>query len=187
MQLPIVQYNDPVLRKKGVKVDVFDPALGELARDMIETMHAAPGIGLAAQQIGRAIQLCVVDVSQAGDDFDWELDGTHPPLELIMPMTIVNPEVTVHPVEKETIDEGCLSFPGIRGDVERRDEITVKYKDAAGVPHVLLCNGMFARCIQHEVDHLNGVLFIDRMSRKVRAPIEKKIKELAAKTSGAKS
>lgn len=187
MLLPIVQYNDPILRKKGAKVDDFGAALGALARDMIETMHAAPGIGLAAQQIGKALQLCVVDVSQVDDNFDWELDGNRPPLELIMPMVIVNPEVTVHPVEKEIIEEGCLSFPGIRGDVERRDEITVKYKDAGGVPHELVCNGMFARCIQHEADHLNGVLFIDRMSKKVRAPIEKKIKELAAKTAAVKS
>ena len=184
MLLPIVQYNDPILRKKGAKIEVFDASLDTLARDMVETMHAAPGIGLAAQQIGRALQLCVVDVSQVDDNFDWELDGTHPPLELIMPMVIANPEMTVHRVEKEIIEEGCLSFPGIRGDVERRDEITVKYQDAAGVPHHLICNGMFARCIQHEADHLNGVLFIDRMSKKTRALIEKKIKDLAAKTGG---
>ncbi|MDF9826122.1 peptide deformylase [Ereboglobus sp. PH5-10] len=185
MLLPIVQYNDPVLRKKGVKIDVFDAPLATLARDMVETMHAAPGIGLAAQQIGKALQLCVVDVSQVDDDFDWELDGNHPPLELIMPMVIVNPEVKVHPVEKEIVEEGCLSFPDIRGDVERRDEITVKYQDAEGVPHLLVCNGMFARCIQHEVDHLNGVLFIDRMSKKTRGLIDKKLKTLAAKTGGA--
>ncbi|MDR1010024.1 MAG: peptide deformylase [Opitutaceae bacterium] len=187
MLLPIVHYNDPILRKTGAKVDVFDAALRALARDMIETMRAAPGIGLAAQQVGKAMQLCVVDVSRADDGFDWELDGNHPPLELIMPMVIVNPEVVVHPVEKETIDEGCLSFPGIRGDVARRDAITAKYKDADGVPHELVCNGMFARCVQHEVDHLNGVLFIDRMSKKARAPIEKKIRELAARTGGGKA
>jgi len=186
MLLPIVQFNDPILRKKGAKVDVFDAALAALAAGMIETMRAAPGIGLAAQQVGRALQLCVVDVTRVKDaGMAWKLDGARPPLELFMPLVIANPELTVHPVDKEIIEEGCLSFPGIRGDVERRDEITVKYQDAQGVPHVLVCNGIMARCIQHEVDHLNGVLFIDRMSKKTRAPLEKAIKELAAKTKAA--
>ena len=182
MLLPIVHYNAPILRKKGARAGVFDDALAALARDMAETMHAAPGIGLAAQQVGRALQLCVVDVSKISGNFDWELDGTHPPLQLIMPLVIVNPELTVLRSGKETVEEGCLSFPEIRGDVERRDAITVKYQDAAGMPHVLVCNGMFARCIQHEVDHLNGVLFIDRMSKKARAPLEKKIQALAERT-----
>jgi len=185
MLLPIVHYNDPILRKKGAKVEVFDAALAALANDMIETMRAAPGIGLAAQQIGRALQLCVVDVSRVDDDMTWELDGGRPPMELFMPMVIANPAVTVHPVEKEIIEEGCLSFPGIRGEVERRDEITVKFQDAQGVPHVLVCNGMMARCVQHEVDHLNGVLFIDRMKKKTLAPLEKALKELAARTKAA--
>ena len=183
MLLQIVHYNDPILRKKGAKVETFDAALATLARDMIETMRAAPGIGLAAQQIGSAVQLCVVDVSRVDDKtMAWELDGGHPPMELFMPMTLANPVVTVHPVEKEIIEEGCLSFPDIRGDVERRDEITVKFQDAQGVPHQLVCNGMMARCVQHEVDHLNGVLFIDRMKKKTLAPLEKALKELAAKT-----
>jgi peptide deformylase len=189
MLLPIVQYNDPVLREKGARVDVFDGALAALARDMIETMSAAPGIGLAAQQVGRAAQLCVVDVSRVDDAaMRWELDGGHPPMALFMPMIVVNPDVTVHRVEKDAIEEGCLSFPGIRGEVERRDEITVKFQDEQGVPHVLACNGMMARCIQHEVDHLNGVLFIDRMKKKTLALISQALKELAAKTkAGEKS
>jgi peptide deformylase len=187
MLLPIVRYNDPILRKKGAKVETFDAALATLARDMIETMHAAPGIGLAAQQIGRAAQLCVVDVSRVDDAMAWELDGGRPPMELFMPLAIVNPVVTVHPVEKEIVEEGCLSFPEIRGDVERRDEITVKFQDAQGVPRQLVCNGMMARCIQHEVDHLNGVLFIDRMKKKTLAPLEKALRELAAKTKAAAS
>jgi len=186
MLLPIVRYNDPILREKGAKVETFDAALAALARDMIETMHAAPGIGLAAQQVGRAMQLCVVDVTRVNDKtMTWELDGGRPPLELFMPMTIVNPVVTVHPVEKEIVEEGCLSFPEIRGDVERRDEITAKFQDAQGVSHQLVCNGMMARCVQHEVDHLNGVLFIDRMKKKTLAPLEKALRELAAKTKAA--
>lgn len=186
MSLPIVHYNDPVLRRKGDKITSFDAPLAELAAAMVETMHAAGGIGLAAQQIGRAIQLCVVDLRAAEIDFDWELDGAKPPLELFMPMTIVNPVVKI---ERDTddyvLEEGCLSFPKIRGDVIRPDEITVTYHDERGVPHLLRCNGLLARCIQHEVDHLNGILFIDRMEKKVRSKIDADIKALAKATRDA--
>lgn len=183
MELPIVHYNDPILRKKGEPVTVFDAALTQLGRDMIETMHAARGIGLAAQQIGKALQFCVVDLREADpDDFDFELDGSRPPLELFMPMMIANPKITVLPSEKDTYEEGCLSFPDIRGDVVRPDEIEVKFEDAQGVPHVMVCNGLLSRCIQHEADHLNGTLFIDRMSKRTRAAIDRAIKALAEKT-----
>lgn len=183
MVLPIVHYNDPILRKKGETVTVFDAALTELGRDMVETMREARGIGLAAQQIGRALQFCVVDLREADpDDFDWELDGNRPPVELFMPMMIANPQITVLPSEKDTYEEGCLSFPDIRGDVVRPDEIEVKFQDERGVPHVLVCNGLLSRCIQHETDHLNGTLFIDRMSKRTRATIERAVKALAEKT-----
>jgi peptide deformylase len=182
MVLPIVHYNDSILRKKGVKVTTFDAALAKLANDMIETMHDARGIGLAAQQIGLALQLCVVDLSEADWDFNWELDGTHTPLELIMPMVIANPEVKKLPSPETLYEEGCLSFPKIRGDVPRPDAISVKFQDANGTPHTLICDGMFARCIQHENDHLNGVLFIDRMEKKVRAGVDKAVKDLAKVT-----
>lgn len=185
MSLPIVHYNSPVLRKKGAKITVFDTSLRKLAHDMYETMHEAQGIGLAAQQIGQALQLCVVDLSEAKLDFTWELDGAHPPLELFMPMTMINPEVTLLPSPKTSYEEGCLSFPDIRGDIDRPEVIAVKYQDEHGTPHQLTCDGLFARCIQHEVDHLNGVLFIDRMSKKVRAPLEKAIKQLAKETKEA--
>ncbi|MBI5769752.1 MAG: peptide deformylase [Verrucomicrobia bacterium] len=183
MSLPIVRYNDPVLRKKGARVTAFDAALAELSRQMVATMHAAHGIGLAAQQIGRALQLCVVDLRDVEGKFKWTLDGARPPLELFMPMTLVNPEVTVaRGTEQEIYEEGCLSFPQIRGDVERPVAITVKYQDERGVPHELACDGLLARCIQHEVDHLNGVLFIDRMDKKVRATLDDAIKALAKAT-----
>ncbi|HYC73014.1 MAG TPA: peptide deformylase [Opitutaceae bacterium] len=182
MPSPIVHFNDPVLRKKGAKVTVFDAALRRLAEDMVETMHAAEGIGLAAQQIGRAIQLCVVDLRPADSEFDWEFDGAHPPLELFMPLTLVNPEIAPVPDPETVYEEGCLSFPGIRGDVTRPDEITVKFQDAAGVPHALRCNGLLARCIQHEADHLNGVLFIDRMDKETLAALEPELKALKKRT-----
>jgi peptide deformylase len=182
MSLAIVHYNSPVLRQKGAPVTAFDAELTKLAADMVETMHAARGIGLAAQQIGRAIQLCVVDLRETDRDFSWELDGAQPPLELIMPMVIVNPQVEILPSAKTTYEEGCLSFPDIRGDVSRPDLIRVTFQDAQGTPHTLVCNGLFGRCIQHEVDHLNGTLFIDRMDKAARRPIERAIKDLAAKT-----
>lgn len=183
MSFTIVHYNDPVLRKKGEKITVFDAALATLAGQMIEAMHAHHGIGLAAQQIGRPLQLCVVDVRPAEADFNWILDGAKPPLDLFMPMAVVNPKVTVlKGTEDYLLEEGCLSFPNIRGDVERPDAIEVHFQDERGVPHVLQCDGLLARCIQHEVDHLNGVLFIDRMTKKVRATIDEAVKTLAKQT-----
>ena len=183
MPLTIVHYNAPILRKKGEKVTVFDAALTELATQMVETMHEAQGIGLAAQQIGRAIQLCVVDLRPVDVDFTWELDGAKPPLDLFMPMAIVNPQIKPEPgTEDDTFEEGCLSFPKIRGDVVRPESITVKFQDERGVPHVMRCDGLLARCVQHEADHLNGVLFIDRMTKKVRGEINDAVKDLAKQT-----
>ena len=187
MSLPIVHYNEPVLRKKGEKVAVFNPALAALADAMVETMHTAAGIGLAAQQIGRAIQLCVVDLREVEAKFHWKLDGAKPPLELFMPLAIANPQISVARGTAEEIDEeGCLSFPKIRGDVARPEAITVKFQDERGVPHILMCDGLLARCIQHEADHLNGVLFIDRMDKKLRAELDEVVRTLARETKAAK-
>lgn len=182
MRLKIVRFNEPILRKKGAKVTVFDAALAKLADDMIETMHAAEGIGLAAQQIGQAIQLCVVDLRPSEAEFDWQYDGARPPLELFMPLVLVNPEVTIVPEPTTVYEEGCLSFPQIRGDVIRPDEITVKFKDAAGHAHELRCNGLLSRCVQHEVDHLNGVLYIDRMEPDVVEMLKPELKALKKAT-----
>lgn len=180
--LPIVRYNDPVLRKKGARVVAFDAALAALADDMVATMHAAEGIGLAAQQIGRAIQFCVVDLCEAKRDFAWELDGARPPLELFMPLALANPVVTALPSDETLYEEGCLSFPGIRGDVARPDAVRVEFQDLQGGSHTLVCTGLLGRCIQHEVDHLNGVLFIERMDKKTRAQIDDAVKALAKET-----
>jgi peptide deformylase len=183
MSLPIVRYNDPILRKKGARVTTFDAALAAFAAAMVDTMHAAHGIGLAAQQVGRAQQLCVVDLRETEAEFTWTLDGARPPLELFMPLTVVNPEISIaRGTDADVVEEGCLSFPNIRGDIERPVGITVKFQDERGVPHTLACDGLLARCIQHEVDHLNGVLFIDRMDKKVRAPLNDAIKALAKET-----
>jgi peptide deformylase len=183
MLLPIVHYNDPILRKKGEKILTFDSALAELASDMIETMHEAEGIGLAAQQVGRALQLCVADLRASSADYSWELDGARPPRELFMPIVLCNPTVSVlEGTESDVFEEGCLSFPGIRGDVSRPSAITARYKDAQGVPHVLACDGLLARCILHEVDHVNGVLFLERMTAEARAKVDEAARALARQT-----
>ena len=186
MALRIVHYNEPVLRTKGQPVTAFDATLTTLAEEMIDTMHDAGGIGLAAQQVGRALQLCVVDLREADAEFSCSLDGKSLPLDLFMPLVLANPKVTVRPGTAETVyEEGCLSFPDIRGDVARPDEITVKFQDQHGVAHTLTCDGLFSRCIQHEVDHLNGVLFIERMDKKTRAKIDDEVKALAKETRAA--
>jgi len=187
MPLAIVQYNSSVLRQKGAPIATFDADLARLAADMIATMHAAHGIGLAAQQIDRALQFCVIDLRDTDRDFYWELDGAHTPLDLIMPMALANPVVEVLPSEKIVYEEGCLSFPNIHGDVARPDRIRVTYQDTLGTPHALFCDGLLGRCIQHEVDHLNGTLFIDRMDKATRRPIERAIKELGDATKAADS
>ena len=182
MALPIVQYNRPILRKKGAKITAFDAALRELAAAMVQTMHTAEGIGLAAQQVGHALQLSVIDLRPSESRFDWVYDGTHPPLELFMPLVLVNPEVIPVPRPQTVLEEGCLSFPLIRGDVTRPDLITVKFKDVTGHAHALQCNGLLARCVQHEVDHLNGVLFIDRMDPAALTELEPALKALKKRT-----
>jgi peptide deformylase len=186
MTLRIVHFDEPVLRTKGEKVTRFDADLRRLVQEMFATMHAAPGIGLAAQQIDRALQLCVVDVREEHDDFNWTLDGVRIPLSLVMPLALANPVVTVAPGTRDaTADEGCLSFPELRGDVIRPEAIRVTFQDVHGIGHELACDGLLARCIQHEVDHLQGVLFIDRMKRRSRAALEPDLVALAKATRAA--
>jgi peptide deformylase len=183
MSLEIVHYNDPVLRKKGEKITVFDDEVSSLAAQMVDTMHAAHGIGLAAQQVGRALQICVVDLRGTEAEFEWKIDGAKTPLELFMPMVVVNPRLTVaRKTPNISSEEGCLSFPDIRGDVERAGALAAKFQDQSGLHHTLECTGLFARCMLHEVDHLNGVLFIDRMEKEVRAAVDEAVKALARRT-----
>lgn len=170
----------------GVKIEQFDGALRQLASDMVEAMHAHGGIGLAAQQVGQALQLAVIDMREAESDFAWEFDGARPPLELFMPLTLANPVVAVAPGTPEVVyEEGCLSFPKIRGDIRRPERVTVQFQDEHGVPHTLTCDGLLARCVQHEVDHINGILFIERMDKKVRASVDDAVKTLAKETRAA--
>ncbi len=187
MALSIVHYNSPILRQKGRIVTEFGPELAQLANDMVATMHQAEGIGLAAQQVGLALQVCVMDLRRADPDFHWEYNGSRPPLELFMPITLVNPVVQKLPSEEVAYEEGCLSFPKIRGDVVRPDAVAVTFLDVRGQKHELKATGLLARCIQHEVDHLNGVLFIDRMAKLSRLSVDRAIKDLAKRTKDAET
>ena len=183
MILRVTEYGEEVLRQTGDRIEVFDHGLRELAADMIETMYHAEGIGLAAHQVDFPIQMCVVDVSDLEDELlIYELDGKRPPIDLIMPMVLVNPVLRAIPGKSVAEEEGCLSFPGIRGAVTRADRIEVDYQDLGGAAHHLVAEGWVSRVVQHEVDHLNGVLFIDHMEPRALRMIESKIKKLKRAT-----
>lgn len=181
MILRVTQYGEPILREVGQSITEFDKSLVELANDMVDTMYDEEGIGLAAQQVNRALQICVLDVRPPeGVDvpFDYTLDGKKPPLDLIMPMAIINPRVTIIDPSEDVYEEGCLSFPGVNGKVNRPVGVRCEYQDTEGKAHVVEADGLFGRCILHEVDHLNGKLFIDLMDKRDLKNNESKIKKL---------
>jgi peptide deformylase len=182
MKLEIVQYGDPVLRAKGERIDKVDDRTRELAQNMIETMHAANGVGLAAQQIREPIQLAVLDVSQVEDrPTTMKLDGIEIDPKLAMPLVLINPEVKLGP-ETEIGTEGCLSFPEITGEISRAKSIVVRGRNLEGNAIEIETTGFLARAIQHEVDHLNGILFIDRMSSVAKITLSSKLKRLQKET-----
>ena len=181
MILRITQYGEPILRKVGEPITEFDEALAELAKDMVDTMYEEEGIGLAAQQVDRALQICVIDVRPPESvevPFTYNYDGKQPPLDLIMPMAIVNPKVTIIDNTEDVYEEGCLSFPGVNGKVDRPIGIRCEFQDTEGNSHVIEADGLLGRCILHEVDHLNGKLFIDLMQKRDLKKNETKIKKL---------
>ncbi|MBH53425.1 MAG: peptide deformylase [Opitutaceae bacterium] len=183
MSLRVCLYNEPILRKKGAQISDFDSDLEALSKDMVETMYEYDGIGLAAQQVGRDLMLCVVDVPQTLESaFQIILDGKSTPPELVMPMALVNPVIELLTSVETTYEEGCLSFPGINGNVRRPDQVRVNFQDEQGSPHTLECNGLLSRCIQHEVDHINGILFIDRMDRDSLKTVASQILKLKKQT-----
>jgi len=138
---------------------------------------------LAAQQVNIPIQMCVIDMSLLPDDeLDYELDGRRTPIELIMPMALINPQVKVLPGNPVASEEGCLSFPAIRVDVPRVEAIEVTFQDIRGESHRLVCSGWFARVVQHEVDHLNGKLFIDHLDRRQLRQLGPRLNRLKERT-----
>lgn len=176
--MDIVKYGDPVLRARGQRIETITDELRSLAEAMIETMRAANGVGLAAQQVGHALQMAVVDVTGADDEASaMIIDGKEADLAEWSPMVLLNPELDFGP-GKESAKEGCLSFPGLTGSVTRPSEVSVKAQLIDGRHVEFHAKGLFARAIQHEVDHLNGILFIDRMNSTTKAIIAGKLKKM---------
>ena len=165
MVLPVIMYGNPVLRQKGVRIERMTPEIKRLIADMFDTMRDARGVGLAAQQVGRALQLAVIDVTEITDrPSSLELNGEPSDVAAFMPLVLINPEVT--PVGAPVSGpEGCLSFPEMYADIVRPESVDVKTTTEKGKSLTFRCGGLLARAIQHELDHLRGILFIDRMSR----------------------
>jgi len=172
-------YGDPALRQESTPVAEVDDRLRQLAKDMIETMHAEAGIGLASQQVGETVSLCVVDVTPKADTDD---EGRRMNPDAEMPMVLFNPRIVSASDETSAMEEGCLSFPDIRAPVTRPEEVTVQWMDAAGAERELRVRGLVGRCIQHEMDHLRGVLICDRMSAVKKISLAGKLRRLKHET-----
>ncbi len=176
----IVKYGNPVLRAKGKRVAEVNEQIRILAADMLDTMHAANGVGLAAQQVGEALKLTVIDVASAENrPSQMWINGEEVDPNQQMPLTLVNPEVRLHD-EVEVGTEGCLSFPEITGEIPRAAAVEVKATDLDGNLVQFKAAGLLSRAVQHEVDHLNGILFIDRMPSAAKVALGGRLKRLAA-------
>src|ERR1700677_743243 len=183
MILEVVKYGRPVLRQKGARIEKLTKEIKQLIDDMFETMHDRHGVGLAAQQIGKALQLTVIDVRDVKDrPSTLELDGKPAEVDVIMPLVLINPEIK--PVS-ETVkaSEGCLSFPEIFGEIPRPEFVDVRALDRNFKPiKPFRAGGLLARAIQHEVDHLNGILFIDRMDKETKDKLRDELDKLQTAT-----
>ncbi len=160
----IVKYGNPILRMKAEPIVAIDDSIRLLAEDMAETMVQAEGIGLAAPQVAELVALCVVNLGLIEDG--------------AAPKAYLNPEI-LHEEGTSTLEEGCLSIPDIREDVTRPEKIRLRYTDLNGKEHEETCDGMLARVLQHEIDHLNGILFVDRISPIKRKLLAKKLRKIA--------
>lgn len=185
MILPVVKFGTPVLRQKGKKVESITPTIKKLVADMFETMYAYKGIGLAAQQVGMPIQLTVIDVRGVTDrPSSLELGGKPADVHAFMPLVLMNPEIT--PIGPNVSGpEGCLSFPEIYADISRPDIVDVKALNEEGQALEFRCGGLLSRAVQHETDHLHGILFIDRMDKKTKGELRDELDLLQAETKAA--
>jgi peptide deformylase len=166
---PLVTLPDPRLRLKSEPVDKITPDVRKLAEDMLETMYDAPGVGLAAIQIGVPKRLVVMDTAKKDEER--------------RPVVLVNPEITWASEETSTYEEGCLSIPEYYEEVERPAKVRVRFSDLDGKVHEEDAEGLFATCIQHEIDHLNGVLFVDYLSKLKRDRVLKKFAKAAKRAA----
>ena len=183
MILEIVQYGHPALRAKGRRLEKIDSRIQALAEDMLDTMYAADGVGLAAQQVGMPIQLCVIDVREVKDRPSvLRIAGDPVDAEQYMPLVLINPEVQTFGTPEPGV-EGCLSFPGARTDVTRPRGVRVEAQRLDGSMLEFEADGLLARAIQHEYDHLQGILFIDRVAASERQRIEFEMREQSKRAS----
>ena len=184
MKLPIRKYGDPILRTKGKRIDEVDDDVRTLVENMLETMHGANGIGLAAQQVGHALQLTVIDVSQIEDRPSTMTLNGQPVVDFAteMPLVLLNPALRLGEAT-ELGSEGCLSFPEISADIERSIAVELEAETLEGDDIRIEATGLLARALQHEVDHLNGILFIDRMSSAAKASHASRLKKLQKETA----
>jgi peptide deformylase len=162
---PLIILPDPLLRLVSKPVERVDSGLLKFAGDMLDTMYDAPGIGLAAIQVGEPLRLVVIDLAKEDE----------PPA----PQVFINPEIVASGDGANVHEEGCLSIPDYYAEVERPDTLTVRYLDRDGKQQEILADGLLATCLQHEIDHLNGVLFIDHISKLKRDMVVRKFKKLA--------
>ena len=180
MLLEIVKYGSAVLREKAVPVPAVTPELVRLAESMLQTMYRAKGVGLAAQQVGRCESVCVIDVPADCEESE-EVKAFNARVK--MPLVMFNPVVISKDGTQEG-KEGCLSFPDMGGRVVRADQVTCQYADVSGRMQIITVRGFLARAVQHETDHLNGVLYVDLMSAVDKLAIADKLKKLAKKNGG---
>lgn len=173
---PLVILPDSMLRKVSAPIGDITPEIRKLAEDMLETMYDAPGIGLAAIQIGEPVRLVTLDVSKKAEE------GEEQKRE---PMVLINPEVTWRSEDFSSYEEGCLSIPEYYEEVERPARVKVAYRDLDGKAQEIEADGLLATCLQHEIDHLNGVLFIDYLSRLKRERVTKRFAKAAKRDSAA--
>ena len=175
MILPIRLFGDPILRAPTQVIEQVDATIRALIEDMVETMHNANGIGLAAPQVGRSERLFVVDVDPLAESMSEQEQASVPE----QPMIFINPEIVWESVSEEEFEEGCLSIPDILENVIRPQGIRLMYRDASYMPQEIEVDGILARVIQHEYDHLEGVLFLDRISTFRRRTLKRKLQEIA--------
>lgn len=178
MILPVVKFGHPALRQKGARIESVTLAIKQLIADMFETMYAHKGVGLAAQQVGQPLQLTIIDVRGATDrPSSLELKGQPADVHDHMPLVLINPEIerVGNPIPGA---EGCLSFPEIFADIARPEFAEVKALNESAKQIEFRCGGLLARAVQHEVDHLNGILFIDRMEKKTKEEFRRELDEL---------
>ena len=179
MALKVYKYGEAVLRERAQPVAIVTDELRHLAEEMIDTMHKARGVGLAAQQVGRLEKMCVIDIPEGCEEPEDELFNA----PVAMPLKLFNPEIIAQEGSQHD-KEGCLSFPGVGGSITRAQQVTCQYLDEENRPQIIMARGFLARALQHEIDHLNGILYVDHMSAVERLTYASKLKKLAKENGG---